>query len=183
MSKCFLVALQEELSGLKEINGIPIIYCGVGKINASIGTFNAIKMGFDEIINIGSCGSKNYKVGEVIKIGKVFQDIDSSPISEYGITPFENDSEYIEISDSNESCFTTDYFYDKNQINKYSPKYLEMINKCSVFDMESYSIAKICRIFDIKYNSYKWVSDDGNHSDWLNNCKLGFENLIKNYNI
>jgi nucleoside phosphorylase len=82
----------------------------------------------------------------------------------------------LDIS-SSISCFTTDYFYDHNQINKYSESYLEMINKCSIFDMECFAIAKVCKRFNIKFTSYKWVSDGGDSGNWKENCKIGFEKI------
>jgi nucleoside phosphorylase len=43
--------------------------------------------------------------------------------------------------------------------------------------MECFSIAKVCKIKNIKFSSYKWVSDDGGFEDWVNNCRLGLKNL------
>jgi|LakMenEpi03Aug12_release.lakeMendotaPanAssembly.Ray.scaffolds.fasta_scaffold89324_5 adenosylhomocysteine nucleosidase len=178
MSKCFLVALEEELSGLKEINAIPIIYCGVGKINASIGVFNAINLGFDEIINIGSCGSKNHKVGDVLKIGKVYQDIDITPIFDYGDNS-KNEKEIIIDDNYSITCFTTDTFYDDSKNKHLSKNYLDSISKYSVFDMELFSIAQVCKQFNIGLSSYKWVSDDGGYESWKKNCKIGFDSFLK----
>jgi adenosylhomocysteine nucleosidase len=177
-NKVFIVALPQEVNLTKSINGFPIIYSGVGKINASIAALSAIHQGYDEIINIGSCGSVNLKTGTIVKIGQVFQDIDGTPLSKYGETPFEAASEQIVLDRTTLiSCFTTDYFYDSKQIDKYSPSYLSMINRSSVFDMECFAIAKVCKRFNIPFSSYKWVSDDGDNNSWEENCKIGFESI------
>lgn len=128
MSKVFLVAVGEELNHAQEVNGIPVLVCGVGKLNAAMGVFECIQKGYTEIVNIGSCGSLNHHYGEILRIGKVYQDIDARPICDYGLSPFEPVEPFIQIDqDSDFSCFSTDYFYDQNQEDKYSIEYLESI--------------------------------------------------------
>ena len=178
MNKAFIVAVKEETGGLESIFNIPVFYCGVGKINSTIKTLDMINSGVDEIINIGSCGSDKYPLGTILKIGKVFQDIDGTPICDYGHTPFENDSESIILSnDSEVTCFTTDYFFDVNQKEKYSMNYLNKIYESSVVDMECFSIAKVCKLKGVKFSSFKWVSDSGGFDDWIRNCKIGLKNF------
>lgn len=179
MNKVFLIALPEEVNHATEINGHPIVYSGVGKLNACMAAMDLVQKGVKEIINIGSCGSTQHALGEIIKIGKVYQDIDCSPISNYGVTPFEEQSETISLDENSEfSCFSTDYFYDHLQNSKYSTFYLEKIKQCSVFDMELFAMAKVCRKFDVKLSSYKWVSDDGDFSKWQENCEKASRKVI-----
>lgn len=179
MNKVFLIALPEEVNHATEINGHPIVYSGVGKLNACMAAMDLVQKGVKEIINIGSCGSTQHALGEIIKIGKVYQDIDCSPISNYGVTPFEEQSETISLDENSEfSCFSTDYFYDHLQNSKYSAFYLEKIKQCSVFDMELFAMAKVCRKFDVKLSSYKWVSDDGDFSKWQENCEKASRKVI-----
>jgi len=178
MNRVFIVAVPDEVEIQGKILESPVIFSGVGKINAAMATWNAFSQGYNEIINIGSCGSLNTPVGTLVKVGQVFQDIDATPLSEYGETPFEPNSKQIVVDAiSPVTCFTTDYFYDQNQHSKYSQSYLDMIEKCSIFDMECFAIAKVCKRFNIKFSAYKWVSDSGEHSDWKENCKIGFEQV------
>jgi nucleoside phosphorylase len=108
----------------------------------------------------------------------VFQDIDATPLQEYGHTPFEVASKQIVLNtDSNITCFTTDYFYDAKQRDKYSKNYLKMVDECSVFDMECFALAKVCKRFNMKFTSYKWVSDDGDANNWKEMCHIGFEKV------
>ena len=179
MKKAFLIALPEEVNHAKDLKGHPVFYSGVGKLNACMAAMELAHHGFNEIINIGSCGSTQHSLGEIIKIGKVYQDIDCSPISNYGITPFEEESEYIVLDENaGGSCFSTDYFYDHLQATKYSKHYLNRIENSSVFDMELFAIAKVCRKMGIKLSSYKWVSDDGDFSKWQENCEMSSKKLI-----
>ena len=176
--KIFIVAVADEVNTQGNILKTPVIFSGVGKVNAAIAATAAFNLGYNEIINIGSCGSLKLPVGEIIKVGQVFQDIDATPLDKYGSTPFEPSSAQVILDvKSPYNCFTTDYFYDNSQLSKYSPYYLEMIEKCSIFDMECFAIAKVCKRYGVKFSSYKWVSDEGDHSHWKENCKIGFEKV------
>jgi adenosylhomocysteine nucleosidase len=147
MSRVFIVAVPDEVETQTTILGSPVIFSGVGKINATMAAYRAFSEGYKEVINIGSCGSLRFKAGDIVKVGQVFQDIDATPLQEYGSTPFEASSRQIVLdSDSNITCFTTDYFYDTKQRDKYSKNYLKMIDKCSIFDMECFAIAKVCNV-------------------------------------
>jgi nucleoside phosphorylase len=183
MAKAFIIAIPAEVKGVKKILDHPVYYAGVGKVNAAIATMELIQKGYTEIINIGSCGSRQYPVGTIIQVGKSFQDIDCAPICAYGLTAFEEAQPFIELDPSIESsCFSTDYFYHQEYQDKYSPHYLQQINTCSVFDMELFAIAKACSKFNIKLSAYKWVSDDGDFSQWEKNCELAFhqvENILQ----
>ena len=178
IQKAFLIAIPEEVKGIDNILGSPVHYTGVGKVNAAIGAMELIQRGCTEIINLGSCGSKKHSVGEIIQIGKSYQDIDCSPICRYGLTAFEEEAPYIELDPQHAgTCFSTDYFYHEQYRDKYSPDYLAMIETCSVFDMELYGIAKVCHKFNIKLTAYKWVSDDGDFAQWEENCNLAFHKV------
>jgi nucleoside phosphorylase len=52
-----------------------------------------------------------------------------------------------------------------------------MIDECTVFDMECFAIAKVCKRFNIKFKAYKWVSDDGDADNWKEMCHIGFETV------
>ena len=54
-----------------------------------------------------------------------------------------------------------------------------LLKTCDVVDMEIYSIAVSCLLENKSLYCYKWVSDDGDSSRWLENAALGFENFKK----
>jgi adenosylhomocysteine nucleosidase len=177
--RVFLVAVPLEVGGLQEILGSPVIFTGVGKINAASAAHHAVAQGFRKIVNIGSCGSLSIPVAQVVQIGRAIQDIDATPLCGYGETPFEDDSHQIILDPSlDATCFSTDYFYDSKQNPKYSPSYLKSIQSSTVFDMECYAQAKVCRGLGVSYRSYKWVSDSGDGSDWQENCRIGLGALL-----
>jgi len=178
MGKVILVsATPLEHGGLKDINGVPIFQVGIGKTNAaSMMTEILWNEEPDMVINFGSCGNlKNFKVGEVIEVGEVYNNIDVRPFAEYGCTPENNICE-IKLSDSGIRCFSTDQIYDNTRVD-YAQKYLDMIEFCDIVDMECYSLAYVCKQRDIPFYSYKWVSDDGNVDTWEENAAIGFQNF------
>lgn len=178
MGKIILVsATPKEHGGLRELYGVPIFQVGIGKINAAS---NLTEILWNEepdlVINFGSCGNlKNHKVGEVIEVGTVYNNIDVRPFSEFGCTPENNICE-IKLSDSGIKCFTTDQIYDNTRTD-YAQKYLEMIDNCDIVDMEAYALSYVCKQREIPFVSYKWVSDDGNIHTWEENAAIGFENF------
>jgi adenosylhomocysteine nucleosidase len=152
----------------EEIHGIPIHIIGIGRVNAALNTYKLIqKYKPDYVVEFGSCGNlKDHKVGEVLEVGTVYDDFYGGPVSNH--PP-------IEISDSNIKLFSTDTFFEKGA--QYSNHYSKMVDECNIIEMEGYSIAKVCSSENISLSLYKWVSDDGSNSEWLENAKAGFENF------
>jgi adenosylhomocysteine nucleosidase len=179
VSNILLVSATELEHGVNNLGGVPIHIVGVGKISSAINTTKLVeKYNPKLVINFGSCGNlQYYEVGDLIEVGIVFNDIDTRPFTKYGQTPF---SEWgsIQISNSPVTCFSSDYFYDALQ-QKYSEMYMNMIKKCDVIDMELYSIAQVCKTYNIPLKSFKWVSDSGDSNDWQLNAKIGFDKFQK----
>ena len=182
MSKIILVsATPLEHGGLKDLNGVPIFQVGIGKTNSAM---NMTKIILEEkpdlVVNFGSCGNlKDFKVGEVIEVGTTYNNIDVRPFAEYGCTPESNECE-IKLSDSGVKCFSTDQIYDNSRIAN-ADKYLEMIDKCDIVDMECYPLAYVCKKMNISFDSYKWVSDDGDIHKWEENAAIGFNNFRERF--
>jgi len=183
MNRIILVsATPLEHGGLKDINGVPIFQTGIGKINSSMSMTDILTSyaEVDLVINFGSCGNlKNHKVGEIIEVGEVYNNIDVRPFAEYGCTPESSDCE-LKLSDSEIKCFTTDQIYDNTRTD-YAQKYLEMIDKCDIVDMECYSLAYVCKKYGVDFKSYKWVSDDGDIDKWEKNASVGFQNFREQF--
>ena len=180
MGKIILVsATPLERGGVNWIGDYPIFNVGIGKINSAMNMVNLIhEHQPDLVINFGSCGNlKDHKVGEVIEVGTVHNNIDVRPFAPYGCTPENNECE-IKLSNSGIKCFTTDQIYDNSRTD-YAQKYLEMITSCDIVDMECYSLAYVCKQYGIDFKSYKWVSDDGDIENWERNAAIGFENFKK----
>ena len=136
------VALPSEFPKEKAPLGVDVIYTGVGKVNAAIKTTEILKdLSPSEtiVINFGSAGSSDYKIGELIKCLQFQQgDIDTKQFAKKYVTPFD-DIIYPKLEagiltfGNSDVCFTTDTFQSNT--------------KRSICDMEAYSIAKVCKIY------------------------------------
>ncbi len=85
-----ITALEGELDQKKLPKEIPIIYSGVGKINATLTTMKAIQeFQPKKIINFGTVGKINPGLSSLISIQKVIQrDMLTEPLAPRGKTPF-----------------------------------------------------------------------------------------------
>lgn len=170
MSKILLVSATDLEHGQSELYGVPIHIIGIGKVNAAVNTTRLIKQyDPDIVVNFGSCGSvQDHKIGDVLEVGTAVYDFDGGGTVEFEPITFNEKA--------NKTCFTTDSFYNKSS-SQYTNEYLRLIESCDVVDMELYSIAVSCLFEEKSLYCYKWVSDDGDPSHWLENAALGFENF------
>ena len=177
MSNILLVSATKLEHHDSELFGIPIHIIGVGKVTAALNTYKLIQKHKMQngggkpthVVNFGSCGNlSDHELGKVLEVGTVYDDF-------YGCVVPEHDP--IKVSDSDINLFTTDTFYDSGAV--YSNHYHDMIRKCDLVDMEGYSIAKVCQSENISLSLYKWVSDDGQRTAWLQNASKGYNNFKK----
>ena len=171
MNKLFVAALKEETVGLDYFYHI-----GVGKINAAYNLTKLInKLKPLEVINYGTAGAVNKKLSGMVECTRFYQrDMDVRGLLDLklGETPFDDINEII-ISDEGYSCGSGDSFVNKQ---------IEM--NVDIVDMEAYALAKVCKLEDVKFKCFKYISDHADSSaplDWIENCKKGaklFENKM-----
>ena len=163
MNKLFIAALKEETPGLNYFH-----YIGVGKINA---TYNLVKLIHKykplEVINYGSAGAIKKGLSGVVECTKFYQrDMDVRGLLDLklGDTPFDEISEII-TSDEGYSCGSGDSFVTEK---------IEM--DVDLVDMEAYALAKVCKLENIKFRCFKFISDNADKKaplEWIENCKNG----------
>ena len=163
MNKLFVAALKEETVGLNYF-----FHIGVGKINA---TYNLTKLIHEhepsEVINYGTAGAINKGLSGIVECTKFYQrDMDARSLLnlKLGETPFDHINEIIN-SEEGFSCGSGDSFVNKQ---------IEM--DLDLVDMEAYALAKVCKLEDIKFKCFKYISDNADEnatSDWIENCKKG----------
>ena len=168
MKVILFVALPSEFPKELVPNGVDIHYTGVGKINAAIKATEVLN-GLDPnetiVINYGSAGS-NLEKNHIYKCVKFLQgDINAEPIAQNGVTPFDeiiypNLQTEITFEGNGHVCCTQDQF-EKNP------------NDNMIYDMEAYSIAKICKVNGFYFASFKYISDSGDSDDWQKNHDKG----------
>ena len=170
MNKLFLAAIKEETIGLDYFN-----HTGVGKINATYNTIRLIYLHKPKIIiNYGTAGAINTKLKGIVECTKFYQrDMDVRGLDfELGETPFDKIKEII-TSKYGYSCGTGDSFVNKK---------IDM--EVDVVDMEAYAIAKVCKLENIEFKCFKYISDNADENadnDWSKNLANGataFSSLI-----
>ena len=61
----------------------------------------------------------------------------------------------------------------------------QALHGCDVVDMESYCLAKVCKKYNIKFKSYKYITDYVNETslyDWKTNISKGYPLFLEKIN-
>ena len=152
-----IVALEEELGREVLPANIPVVYAGVGKINAAIATFKAIKEYAPALsVNFGTVGKITPHLSGLIEIGSVVQrDMIAEPLAPRGSVPFSSKPNIYVSAVDGHVCGTGDSF-----VTKQDDWLIE--HGVDVVDMELFAIASVAHEHDIDWLSYKFISDDAN---------------------
>ena len=170
MDKLFLAAMKEETVGLDYFH-----HTGVGKINATYNSLKLISIHKPKlVINYGTAGAINSNLHGIIECTKFYQrDMDVRGLNfKLGETPYDKMKEII-TSESGYSCGSGDSFVNQK---------IDMT--VDVVDMEAYAIAKVCKLENIEFKCFKYISDNANKNadnDWKRNLKIAsnaFSNFI-----
>ena len=163
MNRIFVAALKEETPDLDFFH-----YTGVGKINATYNLTKIInKYKPKEVINFGTAGAIDKELNGIIECTKFYQrDMDVTGLMnlKIGQTPFDEINEIINSNDGY-SCGSGDNFVTSG-----------ISIKVDVVDMEAYALAKVCKLENIKFRCFKFISDNADetaNSDWIKNCEKG----------
>jgi adenosylhomocysteine nucleosidase len=175
------VETQEQLDDWAPFADDPVwdvLYTGVGKINATIrlvdrfSDYNIMKP--DLVINYGTAGSQHwkYKKGDLVDCTRFVQrDMDVTPLGfKLGQTPFEED---IPIILQSESEFNP---IGKKALCGSGDSFVQDKTMGDVVDMESYALAKVCKLYDVPFISFKYITDTADpdaSNDWEENVGNG----------
>jgi adenosylhomocysteine nucleosidase len=164
-----IVALPSELPVDLWTFDEPIIFSGVGKLNASVATIKAIDQFKPEfVLNLGTVGSLNESISGVIEIGRVLQrDFDARPLSPKGQVPFDEKPQILTSAKGLFSCGTGDTFV-------LSKEDWLLENQIDVVDMELFAIAHACYSSNIPWRSFKFITDyisSESGEDWKRNLE------------
>ena len=173
-----LVALEPEFPILLDSLNYTLLYTGVGKINATIAAMKACNdPRCETVINYGTAGALNKDIiGHLVAIGTVYQrDMDARPLSQLGYTPFEEDSGPIKINDS---IFFSPYTLSTGD--NFVKDMPEIVT--DAVDMEAYAIAKVCKLYNKRFECYKYMTDFADESaseHWRENMHKGAEKFLE----
>lgn len=165
---------------------VGVVICGVGKVNAAIGTQIAIdELGAERIINIGVAGGLNdgVQVGNIYGIYAAVQyDFDLSEANGTAIgTLDECKTNYLPLATSDsyplKKIGTGDRFNDS----KADFDLLTKVLNADIRDMECGAIIQVCLYAKVKCYAFKVISDIAGSSSTIeqynNNLSLCFETI------
>lgn len=154
-----IVALMGELNPKALPVSLPLIYCGVGKVNAALTTQRAIdELQPDTIINFGTAGRVSPHLHGLQPIARVVQrDMNAEPLAPRGITPLMDGPHQFLSGDDGVICGTGDSFVTSRD------PWLEA-NGIDVVDMELFAIAAAAHRAHVNWHAYKFMSDDADES-------------------
>jgi len=175
-----IVALAEELDRERIPGHIPVVYSGVGKVNAAIAAFKAIQQFKPELIlNFGTVGKINPAVSGLVQIGAVVQrDMIAEPLAPRGTVPFSHQPNKLHAAGEGLLCGTGDSFVTNKD------SWL-IENQIDVVDMELFAIAAVAHEHHLPWLSYKFISDDANESsgqEWSQQVHRGQELFLEELN-
>lgn len=168
-----------ERYGLRYIKLLPTGYagmvclmqCGIGKVNATIGTIELARLGVDCIISSGVAGSLNKSIlpGQIVVGAECkYHDVYCGEGNELGQVQgepaiFKADRTLLDIAHRNPlpdthygMILTGDSFIDKKEVAEELCRCYRSV--CAV-DMESCAIAQVCNKMGIPFLSYRIISD------------------------
>jgi adenosylhomocysteine nucleosidase len=179
-------ALQLESQDVFERAGIPVLFCGVGKVNAASALMRRLSdyrhacQSLPRVVNFGTVGSPRFSTGTVVECHSFVQrDMDVTGLGfAPGVTPFEDTPAQLEFpvlfpSLPTAVCGTGDSFQTAC-----------VGLACDVFDMEAYALAKVCRTEGATFGCLKYVTDGADHAaanDWRENLHKAADEFLRWY--
>ena len=163
-----------------------MLYCGVGKVNASIAltrTLARLESAGSEmplVVNFGSAGSREHGAGALVACREFVQrDMDVRGLGfERGVTPFEDlpamltfERRFADLPAA--VCGSGDSF----EMGEWSGAH-------AVVDMEAYALAKVCRSFGASFACAKYITDGADHQaadHWRENVHKAAEEFLALY--
>jgi adenosylhomocysteine nucleosidase len=179
-----VIALRVESAGVFEAAGVPVLYCGVGKVNAAIALTQELSRYAHQgeemplVVNFGSAGSRCFATGTLVACQEFVQrDMDVSGLGfALGVTPYDEAPSALTfepvfthlpsaVCGSGDSFATADIEVD-----------------CAVIDMEAFALAKVCWHEDAAFACVKYVTDGADHAaadDWQRNVHAAAEEFLQ----
>lgn len=174
------MAVPLESQGLFEAQGIKVHYTGIGKINATIKLMELLKKAScRRVVNLGTAGSHWFPMGTLIECQAFVQrDMDLTMVGfPLGVTPGEKGSGKIMAQTF--SDYQKGVCGSGDSLEQGIPRL-----DCDLMDMEAYALAKVCKIKNIDFHCFKFITDRSDHHtkvDWQSLLKVSAETLLKVY--
>ena len=177
------VALEAELPHNKLPHASPVIYTGVGKVQAATALAQALCKASkpDLIVNYGTAGGLHPLVKGMTEIGTFVQrDMIAEPQAPRGTIPF-SEPTVGDIKTAAPSmqvrCGTGDSF-----VMEPDPWFVQADIDC--VDMEGWALAYVAKQYGIPFRSWKYISDMADENaaeEWANNVADGAGKFLEIY--
>lgn len=181
-----VMAVPAESAGVFEAAGVPVLYCGVGKVNAAIALTRELRRYVHRaqplplVLNVGTAGSPVHPTGSLLECHEFVQrDMDVSGLGfALGVTPFDEaparlsfERRFPQLTAA--VCGSGDSF-----VTSVSPGDWQLV------DMEAYALAKVCLIEKARFACVKYVSDGADQAaahHWQSNVHKAAEEFLSLY--
>jgi adenosylhomocysteine nucleosidase len=185
-STLVVVALRAESAGVFEAAGIPVLYCGVGKVNAAIALTRELTRYAQQgqamplVLNFGSAGSRRHPTGALVECHEFVQrDMDVSGLGfALGVTPYDEAPAALR--------FDPVFKHLPSAVCGSGDSFATTVTgmECEVVDMEAYALAKVCWHEKAQFACVKYVSDGADHTaadDWQQNLHKAADEFLRLY--
>ena len=162
-------ALRQEAGSCFDGLASPLLYTGVGKINATWALTRALQSCRPRLVlGLGTAGSRRLPSGTLVECTRFVQrDMDVRPLGvPLGTTPYDDLPAVLEVPRRlpelpEACCGSADHFVAGHDV-----------GACDVVEMEGYALAKVCRLEQLDFMAVRYVTDGGDssaHRDWADN--------------
>jgi len=185
-----VMALAAESDGVFEAAGVPVLYCGVGKVNAAITLTRELCRYADAgqapplILNFGTAGSPLHATGTLLACHHFVQrDMDVRGLGfSFGVTPFDSTPAALVF----EPVFTHLTAAICGSGDSFAIAGSDAAGEvaCEVLDMEAYALAKACWAARAGFACVKYVTDGADHdaaADWQKNVHKAADAFLELY--
>ena len=164
-------ALPQELDHAPLAHDIPVIFTGIGKLNAAIALVDAIeRYQPTTVINFGTAGRLSSRIIGLVEVADVLQrDMDAEPLAPRGMTPFDDTPMLMASGFAGVRCATGDSFMR-------APEPWLQDQRVDIVDMELFALALVCHRRNIAWRSFKYITDDTDENagrDWMERIHHG----------
>jgi adenosylhomocysteine nucleosidase len=181
-----VMALAVESAGVFEGANIPVLYCGVGKVNAAATLMRELCRYAERsqppplVLNFGSAGSRVHATGALVACHEFVQrDMDVTGLGfELGVTPYDAaparlvfEPRFVHLPAA--LCGSGDSFAMS-----------ACLIESEVVDMEAYALAKACWLQGASFACAKYVTDGADHAaadHWRDNVHKAAEAFLELY--
>jgi adenosylhomocysteine nucleosidase len=179
-----VMALRVESSGVFEAAGVPVLFCGVGKVNAAIALMKGLSRYVHSgqpmplVVNFGSAGSRCHPSGTLLACHEFVQrDMDVGGLGfALGVTPYDEAPSKLAF----DPVFTQLPAAVCGSGDSFATTHVEAA--CDVIDMEAYALAKVCWHEKARFACAKYVSDGADHAaaeDWQRNVHKAADEFLQ----